>query len=321
MERMALLEKSGRSNPELIEKDRCIHDLEKCLKDLQKETDQLKETSTKDFKSRERLERQRTLALKEAQFLREQLKSFTMEEVINMQGTYDAQKSERIQELESLLDAYKDEVEKLKVASAVGQNESPSPSRKRPADGLDDHGVGELSRRNRQLQDDLDKLERSNALFCNEISALKFQLSSMENTSIRVLQLKDNPTSREQSVKSSLLESLRQENTALLAQIDGRTDKLGRVVPRSSLDNARAEIKAMEKVVAEKEKRMTRLKEIWSAKSMELREAVYSLLGWRFDFMPNGRVKVTHMFAGNEDQSIEFDGEKAFRHHENFGWA
>lgn len=67
----------------------------------------------------------------------------------------------------------------------------------------------------------------------------------------------------------------------------------------------------MEKVVADKEKRMQRLKEIWSAKSMEFREAVFSLLGWKLDFLQNGRVRVTHMFAGNsEDQSIEFDGEK-----------
>lgn len=67
----------------------------------------------------------------------------------------------------------------------------------------------------------------------------------------------------------------------------------------------------MEKVVAEKDKRMQRLKEIWSAKSMEFREAVFSLLGWKLDFLQNGRVRVTHMFAGNsDDQSIEFDGEK-----------
>lgn len=67
----------------------------------------------------------------------------------------------------------------------------------------------------------------------------------------------------------------------------------------------------MEKVVADKEKRMQRLKEIWTAKSMEFREAVFSLLGWKLDFLQNGRVRVTHMFAGNSvDQSIEFDGEK-----------
>lgn len=78
--------------------------------------------------------------------------------------------------------------------------------------------------------------------------------------------------------------------------------------------------------IGEKEKRMSRLKEIWSAKSLEFREAVASVLGWKMDFMPNGRVRVTSMFypgggggegttaegGGEEDDdnSIIFDGEK-----------
>jgi mitotic spindle assembly checkpoint protein MAD1 len=52
----------------------------------------------------------------------------------------------------------------------------------------------------------------------------------------------------------------------------------------------------MDRVVAEKEKRMRRLKEIWTAKSSEFREAVASLLGFKLDFLPNGRVRVTSMF-------------------------
>lgn len=101
----------------------------------------------------------------------------------------------------------------------------------------------------------------------------------------------------------------------LLARLENELDKLPsnitKMVPIRSLENVRREIKSMEKVVADKEKRMQRLKEIWSAKSMEFREAVFSLLGWKLDFLQNGRVRVTHMFAGNSaDQSIEFDGEK-----------
>ena len=72
------------------------------------------------------------------------------------------------------------------------------------------------------------------------------------------------------------------------------------------------DIRDMEKVVADKEKRMMRLKQIWGAKSMEFREAVASVLGWKMDFMPNGRVRVTSMFyPGEEDDehSIIFDGE------------
>jgi mitotic spindle assembly checkpoint protein MAD1 len=152
------------------------------------------------------------------------------------------------------------------------------------------------------------QLQRKETVLNKEIEALQYRITSMENTSTRILQLKDNPTAREQAVKVSILNSLREENAALLAQLEGRCNEV-RMVPRATLENCKAEIRSMEQVVAEKEKRMTRLKEIWSAKSQEFREAVYSLLGWKLDFMQNGRVRVTHMF-GNESQSIEFDGEK-----------
>jgi mitotic spindle assembly checkpoint protein MAD1 len=156
---------------------------------------------------------------------------------------------------------------------------------------------------------EISQLRKHDILSKKEIQALHHRLSCMQGTSTRILQLKDNPTSREQAVKLSQLTALREENRALLAQVEGRVEDIGKVVPVSTLENARADVRSMEKVVAEKEKRMMRLKEIWSAKSLEFREAVYSLLGWKIDFMPNGRVRVTHMFAGNEEQTIEFDGE------------
>lgn len=129
----------------------------------------------------------------------------------------------------------------------------------------------------------------------------------MSDTSVRILELRDNPTSRDQAVKASQLAALKEENAALLAQLEGRAVKS---VPISTLENARKDTKSMERVAAEKEKRMMRLKEIWTSKSNEFREAVYSLLGWKLDFMANGRVRVTHMFGRNGDQSIEFDGER-----------
>ncbi|KAK2858410.1 hypothetical protein FQN49_004756 [Arthroderma sp. PD_2] len=90
------------------------------------------------------------------------------------------------------------------------------------------------------------------------------------------------------------------------------------------------ELQEASKTVAEKEKRIRRLKEIWTAKSSEFREAVASILGYKLDFMPNGRVRVTSMFhlspayrhgdpggsadgpgsmGDGEENSIIFDGE------------
>jgi len=106
-----------------------------------------------------------------------------------------------------------------------------------------------------------------------------------------------------------------------------------KVVPVSTLESIKLELRQMESTVAEKEKRMRRLKEIWTAKSSEFREAVASILGYKMDFLPNGRVRVTSMFhlspayrhgdrnadaesrrgpgsMGNgEENSIIFDGE------------
>ena len=132
------------------------------------------------------------------------------------------------------------------------------------------------------------------------------------NPRTRIIELRSNPTADAAAIRTATLSALRHENTALLAQLEGNYN--AKVVPISTLENARQDIKDMEKRVAEKEKRMTRLKEIWSAKSLEFREAVASVLGWKMDFMPNGRVRVTSMFypgdeGEGEGNSIIFDGE------------
>ena len=62
---------------------------------------------------------------------------------------------------------------------------------------------------------------------------------------------------------------------------------------------------------------MLRLKQIWTSKSLEFREAVASILGFKMDFMPNGRVRMTSLFwnddageGGDGEGSIIFDGEQ-----------
>src|SRR5690554_2245696 len=64
------------------------------------------------------------------------------------------------------------------------------------------------------------ELQKHDTLSKKEIQALQHRLTSMEGMSTRILQLNDNPTSREQAVKLSQLTSLREENRALLAQIE-----------------------------------------------------------------------------------------------------
>lgn len=154
LDKAALLEKLGRTNPEVTQKDEAILQLQSSLSQAERDVRELQERLAKDMRSRQRLERQRALALREADFLREQLKSFSSEETIYMQGNFDEQKSFRIQTLEQLLEEYKAEIEELKSAIQPSGNDAPSgPRSKRPIDDDDDQRVGQLIRKNRQLQE------------------------------------------------------------------------------------------------------------------------------------------------------------------------
>lgn len=150
----ALLEKIGRTNPDVVQKDEAIHQLQNSLAQAEKEFSELQGQVMKDMKARQRLERQRALALREAEFLREQLKSFSSEETIYMQGNFDEQKAQRIQELEQLLEEYKAEIEELRQAVKGRANEGSAVfSNKRSLDSIDDERIGQLIRKNRQLQE------------------------------------------------------------------------------------------------------------------------------------------------------------------------
>lgn len=154
MERAALTEKLGRSDPQIAQKDEVITELETAIISLRSEVQNLQERLNKDTRTRERLERQRALALREADFLREQVKSFSSEETIYMQGNFDEQKAQRIQELEALLEEYKSEIAELKAAlKDTRPEETAVAGTKRKAEDVDDERLGQLMRKNRQLQE------------------------------------------------------------------------------------------------------------------------------------------------------------------------
>jgi mitotic spindle assembly checkpoint protein MAD1 len=320
IERTDLLNRLGEIKPELTVKEANILALEEDKAKLQTEIQQLKTagntgaTNANDAKVRARLERQKTLATKEVEFLRAQVKAFDDEEREMQPDTFDAAKSERIKELEDLVDQYRREMDALHTE--FNSLEKPAPAvtgQKRPRDtGEDDERVGELRRKNRQLQDDLNALQKKMKLVESEYKAQHSQLKKLKESSrTRVLELKSNPTADAEALKLSTVRTLREANAQLLDQLEnGRTAPS--TVPLATLDAARDELDEIKYQLASSEKKIVRLKQIWTAKSLEFREAVASILGWKLDFMPNGRVKVTSMFKPADEEgenSIIFDGE------------
>lgn len=320
IEKLTLIDKLGSTEPQLLEKDEIIQGLESEKRQLKQEIEKLRTASSApggalDTRAKLRLERQRALAVKEVEYLRAQLKTFDTEEMtMNEEGShYDEQKSQQIEQLEKLVDEYRVELHKvhedlsaLEKTAMASQDEDTAATTARgikrplsPADSdAESERVSVLSRKNRSLQESLSKSEQAAKILRHELDATKSHLSTLQEQSrTRILELRANPTSEAENLKMSTLRTLQAENRDLLAQLrGGESGKAVRVAPISTLDSLKLEMQEMERTVADKEKRMRRLKEIWTAKSSEFREAVASVLGYKLDFLPNGRVRVTSMF-------------------------
>lgn len=319
LETATLVERLGGLEPALSEKDGIIKSLEDEKATIANELQKLKASGSGagDSKIRTRLERQRALAIKEAEYLRAQLKMYDTEDSTFQPENFDEHKVKQIQELQDLVDQYRNELQALHAELATNQASAPpgeAPSLKRPREDSGEHEqLGVLSRKNRKLQDELSTLQQSATLLQKELSVTKERLSAATSHSkTRVLTLRDNPTANYEAIKTATLKALREENGALLSQL--RTGNPGtKVVPISTLETAQRELLEMKDEVASKEKMMTRLRQVWTAKTSEFRQATSSILGWDVEFQPNGKLKVTSLFypsSSDYENSILFDGER-----------
>ena len=348
IENASLVEQLGAVQPELTSKDETIRELEDERTKLQAEVSQLKSAPAtgggSDAKAKARLERQKTLAIKETEYLRAQLKAMDDEEQEFHPERHSEETSNKIKELQELVDEHRAEVEKLHAdlsnleqSQTTPASPSNSNSKKRSLEETPDERLGELLRKNRKLQEELSKYRTKNEVLEAEAKAQNKQLEgfgSDTSSRHRILELRNNPTSQVHAIKQSTLDALREENETLRAQLEGQlpTSTTGSkggegsdaLIPKASLHALQLALQEKDQQLASKEKAQKRLRDIFAAKAHEFREAVFSLLGWKLEFQPNGRVKATSMFhpgpkkkkgdeEGDEDEGnfIVFDGENA----------
>lgn len=323
LERLSLVDKLGSLQPELAVKEDNLRALEDEKARLQAELVEVQSAaaSAGDSKVRIRLERQKNLLAKEVEYLRAQMKAFEAEEAEFSPEKADEERMKRIHELEDMVEQYRSELESARLELSRLESSQPQMTqspRKRPHEDEADHErLGELQRKVRTLQTDLDKLQTRNQFLEAELKASVVQISSLKETSrTRVLELRNNPTAQVEAIKMTTLRTLQDENAALLAQLEGRPNGT-KVVPISTLDAVRLQLEHAKTQIAQHEKKTMRLKQIWGSKALEFREAVCSILGWNLEFMPNGRVKATSILypetvlqdGEKEENSIVFDGE------------
>lgn len=272
-------------------------------------------------KTRLRAERQRALAVKEVEYLRAQLKTFDAEDATFQPESFDEQKAKQVQELEELVDKYKQEVQTLHAEMTSLEPAQPTVGNKRPR--LDDNvekqsavsqQLADLTRKRRKLQDEFSALQTQHQVTVKELSVAKDQIKALKSSSkTRVLSLRSNPTSDHEAVKLSTLRALQKENEELLAHVQGNKAAFA-TVPSSQLAAAQRLVAEAKAETASAQKLTRRLKEVWGAKSAEFKEAVFSTMGWTVTFMPNGKMRVESQYypstTDEHENSIVFDGER-----------
>lgn len=319
LEAATLLEKLGRLEPAVSERDEIIRALETEKSSLAAQLETAKkEGGAGDVKARLRLERQRTLALKEVEYLRAQVKALDSEESTMELASFDGAKAERIAALEDMVAAYSSEVATLQAelaASSAGADAQTNPLKRARPDGedVDTHErLGALTRKNRKLQDEVAGAQTAAQVLRTELAVAQERLkAATAHKQTRVLSLRDNPTAAAEAIKTSTLAALREENAALVAQLTSGPGH-GAVVPVATLEAAQRDLREMERLVASTRKSMERLKQVWGAKTAEFREGIASLLGWRVEFLASGKMRVSSVLYGStedEERSIVFDGE------------
>jgi mitotic spindle assembly checkpoint protein MAD1 len=318
IERASLVDRVGKLEAELTEKDENIKALEGeklSLKQTYKEQEVIAQTGaidTHDNKAYKRLDRQRVLAVKEVEYLRAQLKTFDTEETVLMSNdNFDTQRVEQIKQLESLVDQYRVEIQSLHAE--LFKRDSQPPSQQSEPRGTkrtlsefassEDNQVGPLLRKTKNLQSALSEAATKTSILETELQATKSQLKSITSrTRTRILELRSNPTSNHEAIKTSTLTTLRTENAALLAQLRGSHNDHDlsnppALVPAATVDNLTQQLSCLQADVATAQKQTRRLREIFGSKATEFREAVASILGYKINFLPNGKARITSTYC------------------------
>ncbi|KAL9053332.1 MAG: hypothetical protein Q9162_004832 [Coniocarpon cinnabarinum] len=349
LEKLSLIDQLGKATPELSAKDEQIQALETQVTSLQSELDRARSSVSSttpltavapDTKLKARLERQRTLAQKEVNYLRAQLRYFDDEQAEMTSETFDQAKSTRIKELENLLDEHRTELSTLSSALEKAEASSslqPSTGSKRPRDSSDEvdasaERASSMARKARKLQDELNKTLTSKTLLEKELNATRTQLESFKASSqTRILEYRQNPTADAARIKQTTLDTLRAENESLLSQLENasRSDEnappstrhgfkaKAKTVPAASLERLKLELQEKERALLQMEKKEKRLKSTFTAQVRQFREACTSVLGWDLAILPNDRAKVTSVFDptkshrpshGQKDASHDGDG-------------
>ena len=263
-----------------------------------------------------RVQRQLDVQADELRRCKELLASFETEARNDTSHTFDEVQAQRIADLDTRVHELQRERDTLATRCEDAEARAAEAARRAaeapaaPA-AHDDAALREAQSALEALQTRYAELEKHAAELGAENDQLYARVGrgEFDATRERCLVLQDNPVSRDYAIRTATLDALRKENSGLLAQIEALHEQLktagaaapasntDAVVPLQTVENLKQELARLQDTIQLKDKGMLRLKQVFTAKANEFREAVQSLFGYKLRFLENGKVKLTSAYA------------------------
>ncbi|KAF8340553.1 spindle assembly checkpoint component Mad1 [Cantharellus anzutake] len=296
----------------LQQRDADISELQRKISAFQGQVTLLEDEKQKANIRAERRAHQSSLLEREIATANALLRTFEEEESSPemVPATHDRQLLSRIRDLESSLSQYKtvnnhlqDQLDSISLGrdpKTVARNSELTAERE--ARKRAEHDLSAKQSRIQELEASVANLDQK--LWEAGVNISSGALTPRDTV---ILQMQANAASEHFALRRQELNRIKNENAALLNRIRQLETAEGggsELVPRESWESVNAEKEELLSTVAQKEKRLLRLKQVFNAKAGEFREAVSSVLGYRLAFQST-RVRLTSAF--DSTASIVFD--------------
>lgn len=259
------------------------------------------ENLTKSTKSQVRL---LELSQQEVSSLKKQLETILSEEEVLNAHKFDTLQKDRIAELERLLQHHKSENEVL-TKDILNLSKTTDTSNEKALQLKIEQAEQTIANLKTEAQEEINKLGQEVVQLEHKVGRGEFNCRN-----VRVLEMRDNPLSQDYAIRTETLNALKEENRLLLEKLNSggsvQSEAQHSNLPQQTTLNLIKEKEGLEQQLSDKDKRMLRLKGIFSDKAVEFREAIYSLLGYRVQFLPNGRVRLNSAYTASESGGILF---------------
>ncbi|MCO5584984.1 hypothetical protein L7F22_038916 [Adiantum nelumboides] len=252
------------------------------------------------------------------------------QEAQNMSVQYDGASAEQIVLLEEQLKARNDEIETVQAELEEAQNvltslNAPgviSADEKNRLESAHEEREKELLKLIEESKQSYAELEKQCISLgkSNDELFVRLGRGEFDQSKLQVLELKDNPVSRDRVIRTSTLDALKKENSQLIEQVKELNERVGQsnsvsknsndggMIPAQSLENMKVDYAKLQQTMRDRDKAFDRLKEVFGAKASEYVAAVKALFGYDMHVLSRGKVKLRSVYARtSKGTSLTFD--------------